>query len=93
MLKALILSLTPDGERAGTLASFRGSRANDYDWLKARYFHRSGPGFPSLVSKSFALVNTWSTDLRYKAGATKYGEAEAFLRAAEEILVWADGRL
>jgi hypothetical protein len=93
MLKALILSITPDRDRASTLSSFRGAKAHDYDWLKARYFERGGPDFPSPVSKSFALVNTWTTDLRYKAGTSKRGEAEAFFRAAQEIIVWADGRL
>ena len=93
ILKALLLAITPDGERAETLASFRGAIAHNYDWLKAKYFEKSGPVFPSTVSKNFSLVNTWTTDLRYKAGTSKRGEAEAFLRAAQEIIVWADGRL
>jgi hypothetical protein len=93
MLKALILASTPDGERAEMLASFRGAKAHDYDWLKAKYFAKGGPSFPSAVSKDFSLVDTWTTELRYKAGTSKRGEAEAFLRAAQEIIVWADGRL
>lgn len=93
MLKALILSVVPDGERAEVLASFRGARAHDYDWLKAKYFEKGGPVFPSSVSKNFSLVETWTTDLRHKAGTSKWGEAESFLRAAQEIIVWADGRL
>jgi hypothetical protein len=93
MLKALILSTVPPGSRAQMLASFRGTKAHDYDWLKARYFENGGPPFPSAVSKNFSLVDTWTTDLRYKAGTTKRGDAESFLKAAREIIDWADGRL
>lgn len=93
MLKALLLSIVPAGGRAGMLASFRGAKAHDFDWLKARYFEHGGPPFPSAVAKDFSLVDTWTTDLRYKPGTTKRGDAEAFLRAAEAIMAWADGRL
>jgi len=91
--ESLILEIVPSGERTEILASFRGARAHDYDWLKAKYFEKGGPNFPSAVSKNFSLVDTWTTDLRYKAGTSKRGDAEAFLRAAREIIVWADGRL
>lgn len=93
ILKALILSTTPEGERPAMVASFRGTKAHDYDWLKARYFERGGPVFPSAVSKDFALVGTWTTELRYQAGTSKRGDAEAFLNAARAIILWADGRL
>jgi HEPN domain-containing protein len=92
MLKALILSITPAGERGEEVGSFRGAKAHDFDWLKMRYFAKGGPSFPSSVSKNFALVNTWTTDLRYKAGTLKRRDAEAFLGAAQEIITWADGR-
>ncbi len=82
----------PKNKRANTVASYRGSKAHDYDWLKVRYFESGGPHFPSEVSKCFSLVDTWTTDLRYKAGTTKYGDAEAFLQSAGRILNWAEGR-
>ena len=93
MLKALILSVVPPDRRSEMLDSFRGARAHDYDWLKAKYFENGGPPFPSSVSKSFSLVDTWRTDLRYKSGMSKRGDAESFLTAAKEIMDWADGRL
>jgi hypothetical protein len=93
MMKALILCIVPPNERSEMIASFRGARAHDYDWLRAKYFENGGPSFPSAISKSFSMVNTWTTDLRYKAGTSKRGEAESFLRAAREIMDWADGRL
>lgn len=93
MLKALILSTIPRGGRAGVLASFRGAAAHDFNWLKAKYLKCGGPPFPSDVSKSFSLVETWTTDLRYNAGTIRRAEAESFLRAAEAIMTWADGRL
>jgi HEPN domain-containing protein len=92
MLKALILAIVPAGGRDSMLASFRGTKAHDYDWLKALYFQNKGPSFPSAVSKSFSLVDTWTTDLRYRPGTARQGDAEAFLRAAGEIIDWADGR-
>jgi HEPN domain len=93
MLKALLLCVVPLDKKAGLVASFRGAKAHDYDWLKARYFENGGPAFPSQIAKDFSLVDTWTTDLRYKAGTTKRRDAEAFLRAANEIMEWADRRL
>jgi len=93
MLKALILCVVPPDKRGELLASFRGARAHDFDWLKAKYFGNGGPQFPSAVSKNFSLVDTWTTDLRYKSGTTKRGDAECFLGAARGIMDWADGRL
>src|SRR5580704_9736906 len=71
MLKALILSIVPPKRRAETNASFRGSRAHDYHWLKERYFAEGGLGFPPSLSKHFVLVNTWTTELRYRTGTTR----------------------
>ncbi len=93
ILKALLISTVPDSRRAEVVASFRGSRAHDYNWLRDQYRHQGGATFPPPVAQCFALVNTWSTDLRYKPGITLMSEAEAFLRAAEAIIQWADGRL
>jgi HEPN domain-containing protein len=93
MLKALILVMTPDRSRAEVRASFRGTKAHDFDWLRARYFERGGPPFSTNVAKSFSLVDTWTTDLRYESGSTRRNEAVMFLRAAQEIINWADGRL
>src|SRR5437899_9599964 len=63
MLKALILATLAKGKRAEMLATFRGSRAHDYDWLKARYFENGGQPFPKNVSKAFSFVNTWAVEI------------------------------
>jgi hypothetical protein len=93
MLKALILSLITGRARSETVASFRSARAHEFEWLKAKYFEQGGAAFAKAVARQFSLVNTWATDLRYKPGTVKRDEAEAFFRAAEAIMVWADGRL
>ena len=93
MLKALVLSSTPLKQRVRIAATFRGAKAHDFDWLKGVYLKRGGPPFPSLVSKAFVLVNTWATELRYKAGTYKYRDAVAFLKSVDEIVRWADGRM
>ena len=93
MLKALILSLAPPRERDDVLASFRGARAHDFDWLRLQYLRRGGPAFPSSISRCFLLVSTWSTNLRYKSGASRPGQAVEFFGAARAIMGWADGRL
>ena len=69
MLKSLILSIAPRGKRKTILASFRGAKAHDYDWLKKTYLKMPGGSpFPSAVSKNFSLVNTWTIELRYSCG-------------------------
>jgi hypothetical protein len=93
MLKALILSLTPKGNRSNMLKTFRGSKAHSFDWLKNEYFEQGGTPFPSKVSKLFALVNTWGTELRYKPGTMRYSDADSFIQAVREIMLWADGRM
>jgi HEPN domain-containing protein len=93
LLKALVLSLVPAGNRQEVTANFRGARAHNFDWLKAQYFQNGGTPFPSEISKAFALVNTWDTEWRYRPGIVSRREAEDFLNAAEQIIMWADGRL
>lgn len=93
LLKALVLSVIPPDQRNRMVADFRGARAHDFDWLKAQYSRHGGPSFPSEISKAFALVNTWDTEWRYHPGTAPPREAEAFLQAAERIIIWADGRL
>jgi len=75
------------------LSSFRGARAHNFDWLKARYFENRGVQFPPEISSAFVRVNTWDTEWRYRPGAASPREAEDFLKAAEEIIIWADRRL
>jgi hypothetical protein len=94
MLKALILSrVARRVDRAEVLASFRGAKAHDFDWLKMQYLENGGSAYPGEVARHFLRVNSWTTDLRYKPGIMKNREAAAFLDAAAALLAWADGRL
>ncbi|MBW3540058.1 MAG: HEPN domain-containing protein [Planctomycetes bacterium] len=93
LLKALVLSVVPAHERAAMVADFRGARAHNYDWLRSRYFGFGGSPFPREIAKSFALLNTWDTEWRYRSGTAPVRQAERFLQTAEQFIVWADGRL
>jgi hypothetical protein len=93
MLKALILSVLPADSRVAMLASFRGRRAHDFEWLKAQYVETWRAGIPSKLSPHLTRVNTWSSDMRYETGTIKRREADAFLNSSAEIIRWADGGL
>ena len=75
------------------LESFRGNQAHNYEWLRYQYRLHDGGHFPRAVNRDFALVNDWSTNLRYLPQTLKEDESKAFLAAAEAIIQWADGRL
>jgi len=92
-LKALLLSVVSPAKTRTVLDSFRGDRGHNFEWLKAQYIKRGGAAFPPVISKRFARVNSWKTDLRYDPGTSALSDAEGFLLASEEILRWADERL
>jgi hypothetical protein len=93
ILKALILNALTQTQQEESLRSFRGTKAHDYDWLRDVYLQNGGTRFPSDITRSFTLVNDWSTDMRYVPRNMKEEEIDAFLKATREILIWADGRL
>jgi hypothetical protein len=94
MLKVMVLStvtfaLQPEFAKR----SLQGRAGHDFEALRSLYRKRSGAGFPSGVAKRFAMVSTWSTDLRYDPREAKVIEAEPFLGAVKEIIAWADERV
>jgi hypothetical protein len=93
MLKALVLAAVPARARRDTMKSFRGNRAHDYEWLRSLYLTNGGARLPREITRHFALVNTWSTDLRYTPRTVREREAKRFLASASAILQWTDGRL
>jgi hypothetical protein len=93
MPKALWLSRLPTRNQPAVIDKFHGAKAHDFGWLKAGYLETGGETFPPEISRAIARVNSWSTDLRYQPGAMRLNEAEAFLRAVDEILICARGRL
>lgn len=93
MLKALILSTIPAGERAAMLNNFRGAKAHEFNWLRGIWLKIKGAKFPGDVVKHFTNLNSWSTDLRYEPGELPLHEADAFLNSASVVMHWADGRM
>ena len=65
----------------------------DDKWLRYQYRLNGGAHFPRGINREFALVNDWSTNLRYLPRTLKEDESRAFLAAAKAIIHWADGRL
>jgi HEPN domain-containing protein len=93
MLKALVLSIAPRTRRAKIVASFRGARAHDFEWLQRLYRDLGGPTFPQDIRERFVHVATWTTDFRYRPGMIEHADAIEFLDAAKAIIKWADGRM
>ncbi|RMF75816.1 MAG: HEPN domain-containing protein [Planctomycetota bacterium] len=93
ILKALLLVTTPESERAGVVAAFRGAIAHNIDWLRGQLVPRLGGNLPVDVANHLSFVGSWSTDLRYEPGPGAPEDAEAFMAAAAAILAWADGRM
>ena len=93
ILKALLLSITPQAQESSVLALFRGGKAHDYNQLKVWYRERGGPAPPPSVNRAFVLAQEWSTDLRYSPAAWGRSDAEQFLHAVEAIMHWAGRRL
>lgn len=93
MFKALVLSNVPAQQRAAILLQFRGRRGHDLLWLKTTYLDRGGPPLPSKVMLAFTQVAEWTTDLRYQAAGMDGAAAQTFMRHAETLMDWIDGRM
>lgn len=92
LLKALILAQA-GSKKDEVLASFRGSGAHNYDWLRFMYSKYGGADFPKEIVEAFVIIEDWGTDLRYQPGTIPLNDAEEFLIAVRRIWAWADGRL
>ena len=91
MLKALIVTATPNVRRSAVLAEFRGHRGHNYDWLRFQYRRTGGAPLPSQIVRCFSFVNTWDTNLRYESREASPRDAEDFLENAETITRWVQG--
>ena len=92
IMKALLLVLTPVGERPDVIRSFRGPGAHDLLRLRDRIVQR-GVVLPAAVSKELAYVSIWSVDLRYDPGGGDAEDARRFIKAAEMLIQWANNRM
>lgn len=93
VLKALILSLADEHEQPGVIDQFRGARAHEFTWLKTLYRESGGAAFPRDVAAAFVVADTWGTRLRYSPRLEYPGDADAFFRATDVILGWANERI
>lgn len=93
VLKALILTHTSRGRRADVLASFRGTLAHNFGWLRARYRQAGGADFGGSVQRAFSGVALWNPNLRYEPGVLSAAVAADFLAAVEVIWAATDRRL
>lgn len=75
------------------MASFRGSSAPDFDWLRSVYLSRGGAQFPTPIGHQLSLLRDWSTDLRYSPGNLRQRDAKGLRTSVNAVLQWADGRL
>lgn len=93
VLKALILQATPTGAQDGRLLAWRGRSGHHLEGLREDYRTCGGAIAPPEIARAFVTVNSWSVDLRYRAGQLPHRDAELFLEAVERIIMWSKGRL
>jgi len=91
-LKALILETMPPGLRRTTLDRFRGAWGHNLQALRDLYGNQSGGQVPHLLAEHFSSLDWWTTDLRYASGIMKAAETNRFMRSAQVVLAWAEGR-
>ncbi|MBI1369659.1 MAG: HEPN domain-containing protein [Planctomycetes bacterium] len=91
ILKSLLVASTPSQQRPKTIAKFIGNRGHDLEWLRA-LLRTHGVTMPAQVSRDFAFISTWSTNLRYEATPGNERTADRFIRSTKAVLQWAIGR-
>lgn len=84
----MILASERPTRQEEALASFRGSRAHDYNWLKAELRKRNVV-LSRDIADCLSRVNLWSTELRYDPVVISSRTAHRFLVDAEQLIEWA----
>jgi HEPN domain-containing protein len=91
-LKALILELTPDTDKADKLKEITaGAKMHRPDILLGE-LRNLGVALPLDLAKRMRRFK-WTTDLRYETGRRDTGETTAFLTTAKAIYDWVEGQL
>ena len=83
-LKARILELTPDPEKAVQLARITSGANMHRPEVLAGELRNLGSSLPLHLIKRMRRLD-WTTDLRYESGRRDTGETVAFLRTAKAI--------
>jgi hypothetical protein len=92
MPKALLLERTPAPQRPALIGALKGHFGHSFVRLRAGLIAR-GVTVPRDVLTDLVLVSSWSPDLRYEPGPGDVRTAERFLRVADRVMSWADGRI
>lgn len=91
-LKALILHLTPDSEKAERLDRITRSATMHRPDVLLGVLRDQGVNLPLEIAKRMRRFD-WTTDLRYETGRRDTGETIAFLRTTRDIYKWVEGQL
>lgn len=92
ILKALLLSVTPERERPATMVSLRREFGHSVLAL-GEGLRQRGVNVPGRVAREIAFAASWSPELRYEPGLGDPRETGRFLAAVEVVLLWADGSM
>jgi len=91
-LKALLLEITPQADRAQQLRRISSGAKMHRPEILGKYLKDFEKPIPPELVKKFRRF-AWSTDLRYQTGRTKSAETGGFLKAAKETCEWVEGQL
>jgi HEPN domain-containing protein len=91
-LKALILHVTPKGDRKDILKKISSGKKMHEPEVLGDLLKKGGRPIPLDLVKRFRRSG-WSTALRYETGRTDTGETRAFLRTAKAAYDWVEGQL
>jgi len=92
ILKALIMYLTAEADRAATFQLLKsGAKMHYPEHLRAE-LRKRGRDIPPDLIKRFRRFE-WSTNLRYESGRRRGGEVRGYLKTALGLIVWAKGEM
>lgn len=91
-LKALILHLTPEADRAATFERISTGSSMHYPETLGDLLKKLGRPIPLELVKKYRRYD-WNTSLRYTSGRTHTGETKGFLKAVQQTYDWVEGEL
>lgn len=91
-LKALILELTPIGDKADTLKKITSGKKMHSPEVLGSILKDLGSPIPIELVRRFRRSG-WSTALRYESGRTDTGETRGFWKTAKMAFEWVEEQL
>jgi hypothetical protein len=89
MLKSMLLMRTPKRARRAMMGKLKSEFGHNLDKMRGKLV-TMGVSFPKEISGAFAIVSTWSPELRYEPGPGNPRDAQRIVAAAEVIVQWVD---